>query len=165
MHALLHRLIATLRCSFAAIALCKRREGTQGHKSRRRTLATVSWSACATDRPQAAREGAKGRNAGLESGAVIERPTATGRRLIGGTAASLTKSCALAPRLRREVGRHFFYGIESSLIGGGSVRLKALLLTLGWYHSTYKIAFNLKAKASTVRRAAKKSRAVGFVAE
>ena len=165
MHALLHRLIATLRCSFAAIGLCKRREGTQGHKSRRRTLATVSWSACATDRPQAAREGAKGRNAGLESGAVIERPTATGRRLIGGTAASLTKSCALAPRLRREVGRHFFYGIESSLIGGGSVRLKALLLTLGWYHSTYKIAFNLKAKASTVRRAAKKSRAVGFVAE
>ena len=103
--------------------------------------------------PQAAREGAKGRNAELESGEVIKRPTATGRRLIGGTAAVLTKSCALAPRLRREVGRHFSYGIKSSLIGWGLASLKALLLTLGWYHSTYKIAFNLKANASTARMA------------
>ena len=164
-YALLQQLIATLRCSFTPIALCKRREGIQGHKSRRPTPDADCWSACATDMPQAAHEGAKGRKAGLESGARIGRPTATGRRLIGGTAAVLTKSFALAPRLRREVGRHFFYGIESSLIGWGSASLKALLLTLGWYHSTYKIAFNLKAKASTVRRATKKAGGLGFIAE
>lgn len=69
----------------------------QADKRRERTPLADYWSACATDRPQAAREGAKGRQPDVMPCAVSERPTATGRRLTGGIAAGRAQRGAPCP--------------------------------------------------------------------
>ena len=69
----------------------------QADQHRERPPATDCWSACATDRPQAAREGAKGRRPGVMPCAVSERPTATGGRLTGGIAAVQAQGGASCP--------------------------------------------------------------------
>lgn len=69
----------------------------QTDKHRERTPLADCWSACATDRPQAAREGAKGRRPGVMPCAVSERPTATGGRLTGGIAAVRAQRGAPCP--------------------------------------------------------------------
>lgn len=86
-------------------------------EGRQLTPLADNWSACATEMPKAAREGAKGRRSDLPSCEVLARPTATGRRLTEGTVMCPTQRGALAPRLQARSGQAFYFVSQSCVDG------------------------------------------------